>query len=43
LTEQALAAAREFVADQTRDQIDRRHGFGLCLSEPDFQHLGHAA
>jgi hypothetical protein len=41
--EQALAAAREFVANQTRDQIDGRHGFGLRLSQSGFQNLGHAA
>ena len=29
--EQAIGAARELVRDQTRDQIDGRHGFGLGL------------
>jgi hypothetical protein len=30
--EQAIRAAREFVGDQTRDQIDGRHRFGLRLT-----------
>ena len=30
-------------ADQARDQIDRRHGFGLRLAQAGFQHGGHAA
>ena len=41
--EQALAAPREFVGDQTRNQIDGRHGFGLSLAQPGFPHRSHAA
>ena len=41
--QQAVAAPGEFVGDQTRDQIDGRHGFGLRLMQTCFQHGGHAA
>ena len=41
--EQAIGAAGEFIGDQARDQVDRRHGFGLSLMQPGFQHGGHAA
>ncbi len=41
--QQSVAAAGQFVADQARDQIDRRHGFGLRLVQSGFQHGGHAA
>ena len=41
--QQPVAAPGEFVGDQTRDQIDRRHGFGLRLAQSGFQHGGHAA
>jgi hypothetical protein len=41
--EQSLAAPRQLVGDQTRDQIDRRHGFGLGLTQSGFQHSGDAA
>ena len=41
--EQPVAAAREFVGDQARDQVDGRHGFGLGLAQAGFEHRGHAA
>ena len=41
--EQSFAAAGEFVADQARDQVDRRHGFGLGLAEASFQDGSYAA
>ena len=30
--QQSVAAPGQFVGDQTRDQIDRRHGFSLGLA-----------
>src|SRR6202521_587916 len=30
--QQTVGAAREFIGNQTRDQIDGRHRFGLCLA-----------
>ena len=41
--QQSVAAPGQFVGDQARDQIDRRHGFGLRLAQAGFQHGGHAA
>ena len=41
--QQSIGAAREFVRDEGRDQIDGRHGFRLGLAEASFQHGGHAA
>jgi hypothetical protein len=41
--QQAITAPGQLVADQTRDQIDRRHGFSLSLPQSCFQHSGHAA
>jgi len=41
--QQALAASGEFIGDQTRDQIDGGHGFGLSLAQARFQHGGHAS
>src|SRR6202158_5290739 len=41
--QESLAAAGKLVIHQTRDQIDRRHGFGLCLAQSGFQHGGGAA
>ena len=41
--QQPIAPPTQFIADQTRDQIDRRHGFGLRLVESGFQHSGHTA
>ena len=41
--EQAVRAAGELIGDQTRDQVDGRHGFGLGLAQPGFQHDGDAA
>src|SRR5260221_9104538 len=38
--QESLAAAGQFVAHQTGDQIDRRHGFGLRLMQSGFQHGG---
>ena len=39
--EQSLAASAQLVADQTRDQIDRRHVRALGLVQSGFQHGGH--
>ena len=41
--EQPFAPPAQLVADQTRDQIDRRHGFALGLAQSGFQHGGYAA
>ncbi len=41
--QQALAAAGEFIGDQAGEQVDGRHGIGLCLEQTRFQHVGHAA
>ena len=41
--EQTVGAAREFVGNQTGDQVDGRHGFGLSLAQAGFEHRGHAA
>jgi hypothetical protein len=41
--QQAVAAPGQFVGDQARDQIDRRHGLGLRLVQACFQHGGDAA
>ena len=41
--QESLAAAGKLVTHQTRDQIDRRHGFGLRLAQSGFQHGGCAA
>ena len=41
--QQPVGAARQFVGDQTREQIDGRHRFGLGLMQARFQHGGHAA
>src|SRR5690349_16301428 len=41
--EQTVAAACQFVVDEDRDQIDRRHGFHLRLLQSGFQHAGHTA
>jgi len=41
--QQAVATPRELVGDQARDQIDRRHGFGLGLAQARFEHGGDAA
>src|SRR5579883_2299796 len=40
---QPLAAPPQFVRDQAGDQVDRRHGLGLGLTQTGFQHRGHAA
>jgi len=36
-------ALHGYFGDQTRNQIDRRHGFGLRLMQSGFQHGGDAA
>jgi len=41
--QQSVGAARQLIGDQTGDQVDGRHGFGLGLAQPGFQHGGHAA
>ena len=41
--QQAVGAAGEFVGDQSREQIDGSHRFGLRLPQAGFQHGGHAA
>ena len=41
--EQSFAAPGQLVGDQTGDQIDRRHRFGLGLAQSGFQHSGDAA
>src|SRR5580704_17608056 len=41
--QQTIAAPRQFVRDQARDQIDGGHGFGLSLAQSCFEHGGHAA
>src|ERR1035438_143220 len=41
--QQTIAASGQFVADQTRDEIDGRHGFGLSLMQSGFQNGGDAA
>ncbi|HEX6496609.1 MAG TPA: hypothetical protein VF018_14060 [Acidobacteriaceae bacterium] len=41
--QQPIAAPVQLVGDQARDQIDRRHGFGLSLMQAGFQHGGYAA
>jgi hypothetical protein len=39
----AVGATGEFVGDQTRDQIQRGHRFGLSLPQTGFQHRGHTS
>ena len=41
--QQAVTAPGQFVGDQARDQIDRRHRLGLRLVQARFQHGGDAA
>src|ERR1700740_440107 len=41
--QQAIGAAREFIRDQARDQVDGRHRFGLSLAQTGFEHWGHAS
>jgi hypothetical protein len=40
--QQTLAAPVQLVGDQTREQINRRHGLGLGLVQSSFQHGGDA-
>src|ERR1700732_4168018 len=41
--QQSARGACEFVRDQTRDQINGGHGFGLRLPQAGFQHSSHSA
>ena len=41
--QQAVAAAGQFIGNQTRDQIDGGHGFGLSLMKTCFENGGNAA
>ena len=41
--QQPVGAPREFVGDQSGEQVDGRHGFGLRLPQAGFEHRGHAA
>src|SRR6266581_4106213 len=41
--QESLTAAGQLVAHQTGDQIDRRHGFSLRLTQSGFQHGGGTA
>ena len=41
--QQPVGAASQFIGDQTRDQIDGSHRFGLSLAQAGFEHGGHAA
>jgi hypothetical protein len=41
--QQSVAAAREFVGDQRREQIDGSHRFRLRLSQAGFQHRCHSS
>src|SRR5580658_2090500 len=41
--EQSVGAQSEFVGNQTGDQVDGSHGFGLCLMQAGFEHRGHSA
>ena len=42
LFQQTIAVPSQLIADQTRDQIDGRHGLGLSLTKSRFQHSGDA-
>ena len=41
--EQAVGTRSEFVGDETRDEIDGSHGFGLRLAQTCFECMRHAA
>jgi len=41
--QQSIAAPREFVRHEARDQVNRRHRLGLGLVQARFQHGGHAS
>jgi len=41
--QQAIAATSEFIRDQTGEEVDRGHGFGLSLAETGFEHGGDTA
>src|SRR5688572_1926321 len=41
--QQTIRSTGKFIRYQTRDQVDRRHRFGLRLAQSGFQHCGHAA
>src|SRR5215471_2770831 len=41
--QESITAPGQLVGDQARDQINRRHGFGLGLTQTGFQHGSYAA
>src|SRR5436305_310677 len=41
--QQSVAASRQFVRYEARDQVNRRHRFSLRLVQARFQHGGHAS
>jgi hypothetical protein len=41
--QQPIGARGQLVGDQSRKQINGRHGLGLCLVQTAFEHLGHSA
>src|SRR5271163_2549431 len=41
--QQAVGTASQFIGDQTRDQVDGSHRFGLSLAQAGFEDRGHAA
>ena len=41
--QQSFAATSEFVGDEAGEEVDRRHGFGLSLAKPGFEHGGDSA
>lgn len=40
--EQAILAALQFIVHQHRDEIERWHAFGLGVTKPRVEHVGHA-
>ena len=40
--EEAIGAPGEFVGDQRGEQVNGRHGLGLCLPQAGFEYAGHA-
>ena len=41
--QQSFATTSEFVGDEAGEEVDRRHGFGLSLVKPGFEHGGDSA
>src|SRR5438552_4952694 len=41
--QQAIATSGQLISDQTGDEIDRAHGFGLGLLQTCLEHRGHTA